>query len=112
EPRLEQRRGDAVGRSQTEDEALGQALPLGEMLPGRDGKGAAGERLAITRRGLDVRIAHPADEAARAGSGGEVFGRAPVDLVVARAAAGAGGGGGLGALQAPRRRGAREPPVL
>src|SRR5262249_61335096 len=82
------------------------------MLPGREGKGAARERLAVARRGLDVRIAHPADEAARARSGGEVFGRAPVDLVVARAAAGPGVVGGLVVLYATRRRGAREPPGL
>src|SRR5207249_7588297 len=87
EPRLEQRRRDAIGNSETEDQPLAQTLSLREVLEGRDGEVARGERLAVARRRLHVRIAHSADESAGAGSGGEVLGGVPVNLIVARAKA-------------------------
>src|SRR5215831_3438037 len=112
EARLEQGCRDAVGGAQTEDQPLGQALPLGQELGRRDREAGPGERLAVARGGLDVRVAQPADEPAGAGSGGEVFGRVPVDLVVARAKAGPRVVRDLVVLQAARRRGARQAPVL
>src|SRR5207244_10009037 len=112
EPRLEQRRRDAVGNPETEDQPLAQTLSLREVLERRDGKVAPGERLAVARRRLHVRVAHPADESTGAGPGGEILGRVPVNLIVARAKAAPRVVGDLVVLEAARRGGASEAPVL
>src|SRR5439155_1819607 len=105
-------RRDAIGNSETEDQPLAQTLSLREVLEGRDGEVARGERLAVARRRLHVRIAHSADESAGAGSGGEVLGGVPVNLIVARAKAAPRVIGDLVVLEAARRGGPSEAPVL
>src|SRR2546422_5798543 len=111
-PCVEPRRRHAVGGPEPEDEALGEALARRELLEGVERQPTLLERVRVAGRGPHVRVADATDEAARAGPGGEVLRRAPVDLVVARAEAGPRVVRDLVVLEAALRRAPREAPVL
>src|SRR5262249_20649478 len=79
QPRLR----NAIARTQSENEPLSQLLARRQALGGLHGQRPAPDRGAPACERLDVAPAHVADEATRAGTGGEVLADAPVTEVVA-----------------------------